>query len=60
MCVVLLLSTLYNNFKIKWAIVAIMVFFEAGSALCGAAPTITTLIVDPDIAGTINSGLYLG
>lgn len=37
-CVILLLGTLYNSFNIKWVFIATVVLFEAGSALCGAAP----------------------
>lgn len=37
-CVILLLSTLYNSFNIKWVFIATVVLFEAGSALCGGAP----------------------
>ncbi|EKG09516.1 Major facilitator superfamily [Macrophomina phaseolina MS6] len=59
-CVILLLGTLYNTFNIKWIYVATVILFEAGSALCGAAPTMSALIVGRVIAGAGGSGIYLG
>ncbi|KAI1456965.1 MFS general substrate transporter [Annulohypoxylon moriforme] len=44
----------------KWNFVATTVLFEAGSALCGAAPTMNALIVGRVIAGAGGSGIYLG
>ncbi|KAJ6003026.1 hypothetical protein N7451_005573, partial [Penicillium sp. IBT 35674x] len=37
-----------------------VVLFEAGSALCGAAPTMSAVIVGRVIAGAGASGIYLG
>ncbi|KAK0637630.1 Efflux pump patC [Lasiodiplodia hormozganensis] len=59
-CVILLLGTLYNTFNIKWVFIATVVLFEAGSALCGGAPTMSALIVGRVIAGAGGSGIYLG
>ncbi|KAK2602935.1 hypothetical protein N8I77_009430 [Diaporthe amygdali] len=59
-CVILLLGTLYNSFNIKWVFIATVVLFEAGSALCGAAPNMNALIVGRVIAGAGGSGIYLG
>ncbi|KAI0887885.1 MFS general substrate transporter [Annulohypoxylon maeteangense] len=59
-CVILLLGTLYRTFNMKWNFVATTVLFEAGSALCGAAPTMNALIVGRVIAGAGGSGIYLG
>lgn len=59
-CVILLLGILYNTFNMKWVLVATVVLFEAGSALCGAAPTMSALIVGRVIAGAGGSGIYLG
>ena len=59
-CVILLLGTLYNIFDMKWVLVATVVLFEAGSALCGGAPSMSALIVGRVIAGAGGSGIYLG
>lgn len=59
-CVILLLGTLYNTFNIKWVFISTVVLFEAGSALCGGAPTMSALIVGRVIAGAGGSGIYLG
>lgn len=59
-CVILLLGTLYSTFNIKWVFIATVILFEAGSALCGAAPTMTALIIGRVIAGAGGSGIYLG
>jgi MFS family permease len=37
-----------------------VVLFEAGSSICGAAPTMDALIVGRVIAGVGGSGLYIG
>lgn len=59
-CVILFLGTLFNTFNMKWIFVGTVVLFEAGSALCGAAPTMSALIVGRVIAGAGGSGIYLG
>ncbi|KKY24089.1 putative mfs drug efflux transporter [Diplodia seriata] len=59
-CVILLLGSFYNTFNIKWVFVCTVVLFEAGSALCGGAPTMSALIVGRVIAGAGGSGIYLG
>ncbi|KAJ0114861.1 HC-toxin efflux carrier TOXA [Diaporthe amygdali] len=59
-CVILLLGTLYNSFNIKWVFIVTVMLFEAGSALCGAAPNMNALIVGRVIAGAGGSGIYLG
>ncbi|KUI66843.1 Putative HC-toxin efflux carrier TOXA [Cytospora mali] len=59
-CIILLLGTLYNTFNIKWVLISTVVLFEAGSALCGGAPTMSALIVGRVIAGAGGSGIYLG
>ncbi|KAL7899965.1 major facilitator superfamily domain-containing protein [Trichoderma sp. SZMC 28014] len=59
-CVILPLGNLYNIFNIKWIIFTTVVLFEAGSALCGADPTMSVLIVGRVIAGAGGSGIYLG
>ncbi|KAI2472860.1 MFS general substrate transporter [Annulohypoxylon bovei var. microspora] len=59
-CVILLLGTFYKNFNTKWNFITTAVLFEAGSALCGAAPTMNALIVGRVFAGAGGSGIYLG
>lgn len=59
-CVILFLGTLFNTFNMKWVYFSTVVLFEAGSALCGAAPTMSALIVGRVIAGAGGSGIYLG
>ncbi|CAJ2499799.1 Uu.00g026520.m01.CDS01 [Anthostomella pinea] len=59
-CVILMLGRLYNLFNTKWNLIATVVLFEAGSALCGAATTMNAMIVGRVIAGVGGSGIYLG
>ncbi|RVX75729.1 hypothetical protein B0A52_00085 [Exophiala mesophila] len=59
-CVILLFGTLYNNFDKKVVYLSTLVVFEAGSALCGAAPSMTALIVGRVVAGAGGSGIFLG
>jgi MFS family permease len=51
---------LYSNFDLKKIFIASIVIFEAGSAVCGAAPNMDTLIVGRAIAGLGGSGIFLG
>ncbi|KAH9885002.1 major facilitator superfamily domain-containing protein [Xylariomycetidae sp. FL2044] len=59
-CVILLLGRLYELFNSKWNLVATVALFEAGSALCGAAPSMHAMIVGRVLAGVGGSGIYLG
>ncbi|KAM0261020.1 hypothetical protein ACHAQJ_002459 [Trichoderma viride] len=58
--VITLWATLYTTYDMKWIYLISMVLFEAGSALCGAAPTMTALIVGRVIAGSGGSGVFMG
>ncbi|KAH6603892.1 hypothetical protein Trco_007338 [Trichoderma cornu-damae] len=58
--VVLICGATYANFNTKWAFVVSVVLFEAGSALCGAAPGMSALIVGRVIAGAGGSGVFMG
>jgi hypothetical protein len=58
--VILLLGWFYALFEIKYLIIGSIVAFEAGSALCGAAPTMNAMIVGRVIAGIGGGGMYLG
>ncbi|KAI9845953.1 MAG: hypothetical protein M1838_001502 [Thelocarpon superellum] len=57
--VILLIGKLYGTFEIKWLIIGSIVTFEAGSALCGAAPSSNALIVGRVIAGIGGAGIAL-
>ncbi|KAK2745275.1 hypothetical protein FQN57_003970 [Myotisia sp. PD_48] len=57
---ILPIGALYNEFDIKIVYIASIIIFEAGSALCGAAPNMNALIVGRVIAGVGGSGMYLG
>ncbi|KAL8857756.1 MAG: hypothetical protein Q9178_005656 [Gyalolechia marmorata] len=50
----------YGVFNIKWLYIFHVSLFEVGSALCGAANTMTALIVGRTIAGVGGSGMYVG
>jgi MFS family permease len=41
----------YGIFNAKWLYIAAVVIFEAGSAVCGAAPNMNALIVGRAVAG---------
>lgn len=58
--VILFMGTLFASFNMKWLFIASVLIFEAGSALCGASPTMSALIVGRVIAGAGGSGIYLG
>lgn len=53
-------GSVYTHFNMKWAYIGGIVLFEVGSALCGGAPSMSTLIVGRVIAGMGGSGMYLG
>ncbi|KAI3336419.1 putative MFS drug efflux transporter [Xylariaceae sp. AK1471] len=50
----------YAQFNVKWTYIACILFFEVGSAICGAAPTIDALIVGRAICGVSGAGMYVG
>ena len=51
---------MYGVFNIKWVYLFNIFLFEAGSAVCGAAPNMTVLIIARVIAGIGGSGMYSG
>ncbi|CAK7225441.1 hypothetical protein SBRCBS47491_005891 [Sporothrix bragantina] len=51
---------MYKYFPLKTTFLVALVIFEAGSALCGASPNATALIVGRAIAGLSASGLVSG
>nr|D2E9W8.1 RecName: Full=Efflux pump DEP3; AltName: Full=Depudecin biosynthesis cluster protein 3 [Alternaria brassicicola]ACZ57546.1 predicted MFS transporter [Alternaria brassicicola] len=57
---ILLWGKVYGVFNIKWVYIFNIFLFEAGSALCGAAPNMAALIIGRVIAGVGGSGMYSG
>ena len=57
---ILPLGAAFALFDLKKLIILSILTFEAGSALCGAAPTMDALIVGRVIAGIGGGGMYLG
>jgi len=53
-------GSMYGVFNIKWVYLFNILLFEAGSAVCGAAPNMTVLIIARVIAGIGGSGMYSG
>ncbi|CAK7237970.1 hypothetical protein SBRCBS47491_010227 [Sporothrix bragantina] len=53
-------GSIFNQFDMKWAYIGGIVLFEVGSALCGGAPNMSTLVVGRVIAGMGGAGMYLG
>ena len=51
---------LYSQFDPKLLYILTVTLFEAGSAICGAAPSMNALIVGRTIAGLGGAGMYLG
>ena len=49
---------LYAIFDSKWLYIISVIIFEAGSALCGGAPSMNALIVGRAIAGAGAIGIY--
>lgn len=57
---VALFGTLYNTLEVKWLYIGSIVAFEIGSAICGAAPSMSVMAAGRVIAGVGGSGIYLG
>ena len=57
---ILPLGKAYAVFDTKWLFIACVTMFEAGSALCGAAPNMNAIIVGRVWAGAGGAGMYLG
>jgi hypothetical protein len=51
---------IYAQFNVKWTYIVSVFFFEVGSAICGAAPTIDSLIIGRAICGVSGAGMYVG
>ncbi|MCJ1302143.1 hypothetical protein MMC08_004946 [Hypocenomyce scalaris] len=50
----------YQLYSTKWVFLLLMVIFEAGSALCDAAPSSTAFIIGRAIAGLGSAGIFCG
>ncbi|TPX18098.1 uncharacterized protein E0L32_011822 [Thyridium curvatum] len=59
-CVILLLGDLYWALSAKWVFLSAVVLFEVGSTLCGAAPSMSVLIIGRVVAGAGGSGIFTG
>lgn len=51
---------LFGQFNSKILFLAAVFLFEAGSAVCGAAPSMNALIIGRAICGLGGSGIYIG
>lgn len=60
LCATLPVGKLYGTFDTKWLYILAIVLFMAGSALCGAAPNMTAMILGRVIAGIGGNGMYVG
>lgn len=58
--VILLVGQSYGLFEIKYLLIGFLTLFSAGSAICGAAPSMNTLIIGRVVAGIGGAGTYLG
>ncbi|KAG5948484.1 hypothetical protein E4U53_006259 [Claviceps sorghi] len=56
----LLFGRIYRFYSTRWTFLATIVVFEAGSALCGAAPNSNAFIVGRAIAGVGSAGIWTG
>ncbi|KAJ8100833.1 major facilitator superfamily domain-containing protein [Lipomyces tetrasporus] len=57
---ILPLGKAYAIFDTKWLFIGCLTMFAAGSALCGAAPSMNAMIVGRAWAGAGGAGMYLG
>ncbi|KAI9794009.1 MAG: hypothetical protein M1816_006634 [Peltula sp. TS41687] len=56
----LIWGKIYEQFNAKWLYIFNVFLFETGSAICGAANKMDTLIVGRAIAGVGGAGMYVG
>ncbi|KAF2199074.1 major facilitator superfamily transporter [Delitschia confertaspora ATCC 74209] len=57
---ILLYGRIYTFFSTKYTFLFGVLIFEIGSAICGAAPSSTVLIIGRAIAGLGSSGIFTG
>jgi MFS family permease len=60
LCVAMPVGRLYGVWNAKWLYMISIILFMAGSALCGAAPSMATLIIGRVLAGAGGNGMYVG
>ncbi|KAL7914186.1 major facilitator superfamily domain-containing protein [Trichoderma velutinum] len=58
--VVLPVGVSFTKLNMKWVYVVSFGLFEVGSAICGAAPNMSAIIIGRVIAGAGGAGLFLG
>ncbi|KAH8650816.1 major facilitator superfamily domain-containing protein [Tricladium varicosporioides] len=51
---------MFTYFNMKWLFVGSVTLFEIGPAVCGAAPSMSALIISRVLTSTSGSGIYLG
>lgn len=56
----LFFGKLYTFLSLKWIYLTAIFIFEVGSAICGAAPNSTALIIGRAIAGLGSAGIFSG
>ena len=56
----LMFGKFYTFFSIKWVYLTAIAIFEIGSAVCGAAPSSTALILGRAVAGLGTAGIFSG
>ncbi|EJT77821.1 aflatoxin efflux pump [Gaeumannomyces tritici R3-111a-1] len=56
----LLFGRVYKFYPTKWIFLICIIVFEAGSAICGAAPSSVVFIVGRAIAGMASAGIFTG
>lgn len=59
-CLQLLAGRIYKHAPLKIVLIASILLFEIGSAVCGAAPNMNALIVGRAIAGAGSAGIFSG
>ncbi|KAF8847266.1 putative aflatoxin efflux pump [Acephala macrosclerotiorum] len=59
-CLFPITGRIYQLYSTKWIFIGSLVIFEAGSALCGAAPSSVAFIVGRAIAGLGSAGIFTG
>nr|F2SH39.2 RecName: Full=MFS-type efflux pump MFS1 [Trichophyton rubrum CBS 118892]QYR68951.1 MFS type multidrug efflux pump [Trichophyton rubrum] len=56
----LIFGKIYTFFPVKWVFLIAITIFEIGSAICGAAPNSTALIIGRAVAGIGSAGIFSG
>jgi len=59
-CIFPISGRIYQIYSTKWVYLMSLIIFEAGSALCGAAPTSVAFIIGRAIAGLASAGVFTG